>query len=97
MLPQSTQDKLADSGIPFEAAEFFEYGKNNDRYWTVEHLLKQVVDKAMFIEETLYPGYQLLFLFDNATSHSIFASDFLQADEMNKSIGGQQKFLRDGW
>lgn len=77
--------------------EFFEYGKNNEGYWTGERLLKQVVKKAMPIGEALYLGYQLLFLFDNATSHLIFASNALQVGEMNKSIEGQQKFLRDGW
>lgn len=51
----------------------------------------------MPIGEALYPGYQLLFLFDNATSHSVFALDALQVDEMNKGTGGQQRFLRNGW
>ena len=96
-LSQIAQNKLVNSGVPREAAEFFEYGKNNDEYWRGENLLKQVVEKAMPIGEALYPGYQLLFLFDNATSHSIYASDALQVDEMNKSTGGQQKFLRDSW
>ena len=96
-LSDQAQHELASSGVPLEAVEFFEYGKNNEGYWTGEHLLKQVVEKAMPIGEALYPGYQLLFLFDNATSHSVFALDALQVDEMNKSTGGQQKFLRDGW
>lgn len=96
-LPDTRQKELATSGVPLEAAEFFEYGKNNDGYWKGEHLLKQVVEKALPIGEALYPGYQLLFLFDNATSHSVYASDALQVDEMNKGIGGQQRYLRDGW
>lgn len=96
-LSAARQKELVSSGIPSEAAEFFEYGKNNNGYWRGEHLLKQVVEKARPIGEALYPGYQLLFLFDNATSHLIFAADALQVDEMNKNTGGQQKFLRDGW
>lgn len=91
------QQKLANSGVSLEAVEFFEYGKNNEEYWTGEHLLKQVVKKAMPIKKALYPGYQLLFLFDNATSHLVFASDALQVDEINKGTGGQQKFLRNRW
>lgn len=47
--------------------------------------------------ETLYPRYQLLFLFDNLTSHLIFASDGLWVDEINKRNRVQQKFLQNGW
>lgn len=86
------QQELANSGVPLEAVEFFEYGENNEGYWTGEYLLKQVVKKAMPIGKALYLRYQLLFLFDNATSHSVFASDALQVDEMNKGTGGQQSF-----
>ena len=53
--------------------------------------------KALPIGEALYPGYKLLFLFDNATSHSIYAPDALQVAHMNKGPGDQQPFLRPGW
>lgn len=36
-------------------------------------------------------------MFDNATSHLIYAKDALQAANMNKGPGGQQAFLRPGW
>ena len=36
-------------------------------------------------------------MFDNATSHLIYAKDALQAVNMNKGPGGQQAFLRPGW
>lgn len=91
------QEELANLDIPLEAVEFFEYGKNNDGYWNGEHLLKQVVKKAMPIGEALYPGYQLLFLFDNATSHLVFAFDALQVDEINKDTKRQQRFLQNRW
>lgn len=94
---QTQQDELVSSDIPLEAAKFFEYSKNNDGYWKGEHLLQQMVEKALPIGEALYPGYQLLFLFDNATSHSVFALDALQVGEINKGTGGQQRFLRNGW
>ena len=51
----------------------------------------------MPIREALYLGYALLFLFDNATSHSIYVQDALQVAHMNKGLGGQQPFLRAGW
>lgn len=53
--------------------------------------------KALPIGEALYPGYALLFLFDNAISHLIYAPDALQVAHMNKVSGGCQSYLRLGW
>ena len=53
--------------------------------------------KALPIAEALYPGYSLLFLFDSATSHSVYAKDALQVKDMSKGIGGKQPQLRNGW
>ena len=54
-----------------------------------------MVNKALPIAKTLYPGYSLLFLFDNATSHSVFAQDALYTAQMNKGMGGQQSWLHN--
>lgn len=91
------QQELASSGIPLEAVTYFEYGKMEEGYWTGKHLLDQIKSKALPIAEALYPGYELLFMFDNATSHAIYAKDELQVAHMNKGPGGQQPFLRAGW
>ena len=96
-LSPEKQQELATQGVPLEAAVYFEYGKTDDGYWTGEELLDQVVKKALPIGEVLYPGYELLFIFDNATSHSVYAKDALQIGNMNKYSGGQQSFLRPGW
>lgn len=80
-----------------KAIKVFEYGKNNNRYWDWAKPHKQVVNKALSIAEALYPEYSLLFLFDNATSHSVYAKDALQIQEMNKGIGGKQDQLCNGW
>lgn len=79
-----------------EAEEILEYGKNNEGYWDGVKLVKQLKEKALPIAEALYPGYSLLFLFDNATSHSIYSTDALQAKNMSKGSGGKQAFLRNG-
>ena len=39
--------------------------------------------------KVLYPGCLFLFLFDNTTSHLVYAKDALQVQEMNKSVGGK--------
>ena len=48
----------------------------------------------MPIAEALYPGYELLFMFDNVTRHAIYAKDALPVTHINKGPGGQQFFLR---
>lgn len=56
-----------------------------------------MVNKALPIAEALHPGYLLLFLFDNATSHAVYADNALRTVQMNKSSGGKQIWLRNGW
>ena len=80
-----------------EAVEIFEYGKNNDGYWDRPKLLKQVVNKTIPVAKALYPGYSFLFMFNNATSHVLYAENALCTDDMNKSSRGKQALLRDGW
>ena len=96
-LPSHQQEELASSGISIEAANYFGYGKMEQGYWTGEHLLDQIQAKALPIGEALYLGYELLFMFDNATSHAIYAKDALQVAQMNKGPEGQQPFLRASW
>ena len=72
-----------------EAVVLFGYGKANKEYWDEPKLHQQVVNKALLIAEALYPGYSLLFLFDNATSHSVYARDVLRTTQMNKGVGGK--------
>lgn len=79
-----------------EAVELFKYEKNYERYWDGAKLHEQVISKALPIAKALYPGYALLFLFNNATSHSVYASNALCANNINKGMGGQQAQLRNG-
>ena len=83
--------------VSTKAVEIFEYEKNNDGYWDGAKLYYQVIKKALPIAEALYPRYFFLFLFGNATSHSVYAKDVLQVKNMNKGIGGKQPQLRNGW
>ena len=96
-LPLQQQKDLANSSVPFEAATYFEYSKIEEGYWIGEHLLNQIKSKVLPIAEALYLGYELLFMFDNAISHAIYAKDVLQVAHMNKRPGGQQPFLRPNW
>lgn len=73
------------------ATEYFEFGKNNEGYWTGEHLVKQITTVVIPMVELLYSidQYCGLFLFDNAASHACYAEDALRASEMNKESGGK--------
>ena len=59
-----------------------------------KHSLDQIKSKALPIAKPLYLGYELLFIFDNATSHAIYVKDTLQVMHINKGPKGQQSFLR---
>ena len=85
-----------EQGVPEEAVELFEYGKQ-EGYWDGARLLRQLTEKALPIAQFLYPGYDLIFLFDNAKSHAIYAKDALRVSNMAKGEGNQQGFLRPGW
>lgn len=80
-----------------EAVVLFEYGKANEGYWDRPKLHQQVVNKVLPIVEALYSSYSLLFLFDNATSYSVYAQDALRTTQIIKKVGGKQPWLRNGW
>lgn len=77
-----------------EATEIIQCG--GDIWWDQDHIVQQTMT-AITIFEAAYPNCQALFLFDNATSHSAFAEDALRANRMNKSWGGKQPSMRDGY
>jgi len=79
---------------PYTATMKIEYG--GDNWWDGEDLIEQVIKVVIPIFELAYPGCQALFLFDNATSHSAFATDALQAKKMSLRPGGAQSKLRSG-
>lgn len=55
--------------------------------------MDQIKTKALPIKEVLYPRYELLFMFDIAISHAIYAKYALQVAYINKRSDGQQPFL----
>ena len=71
-----------------------EYG--GDNWWDGDQLVEQVLKLAIPVFESAFPGCQALFLFDNATSHSVYSSDVLRACMMNLLPGGGQAVLRPG-
>lgn len=52
--------------------------------------------KALSIVEALYSGYSLLFLFNNATSHSLYSQNALRIANVNKGIGEETTHITRG-
>lgn len=80
-----------------ETVELFEYRKNNEGYWDGAKLHKQLISKTLPITEVFYLGYSLLFFFNNAISHLVYANNALCTGGMNKSFGDKQAWLRNSW
>ncbi len=57
-------------------------------------MVNQVVEYAIPIFEARFPGYQVLFTFDNASSHATFSPNALIAKHINLSSGGKQPKIR---
>lgn len=82
-------------GLTMYATEMLETGSG--KWWKGEDLVAQV-RKAIFIFKSAFPGCKGVWLFDNATGHSIYAPDALLASAMNMNPGGKDKpLMRDGW
>ncbi|PKY34514.1 hypothetical protein RhiirB3_454306 [Rhizophagus irregularis] len=80
--------------IPVEARKFLRPGKNEEGWWTAEHLLDQVINYAIPIFEAKYPNAIGVFTFDNSTNHGAMAKDALNINNMNVNPGGKQARMR---
>ncbi|RGB27120.1 hypothetical protein C1646_819972 [Rhizophagus diaphanus] len=80
--------------IPVEARKFLRPGKNEEGWWTAEHLLDQVINYAIPIFEAKYPNTIGVFTFDNSTNHGAMAKDALNINNMNVNPGGKQARMR---
>ena len=90
----SQKDIVKYPTIPEEARVYLIPGKNQEGYWTVQHLLEQVEYKAILIFETLFPNCVAVFAFDNSSNHSAYCSDALLANRINLQPGGKQNKMR---
>ena len=79
----SQEDIIKYPTISEEARVYLIPGKNQEGYWTVQHLLEQVEYKAIPIFKTLFPNCVAVFAFDNSSNHSAYHSDALLANRMN--------------
>ncbi|CAG8652896.1 7579_t:CDS:2, partial [Scutellospora calospora] len=92
-LQLSEEEKQKNPNVPAEARCYLKPGKNEENYWTIEHLLNQIQKKAIPIFEAKFLGAMAVFAYDNSTNHVAFADDALIAKKMNKGPGGKQNIM----
>ncbi|PKY51387.1 hypothetical protein RhiirA4_424476 [Rhizophagus irregularis] len=80
--------------VPIEARKFLKPGKNEEGWWTAEHLLNQVINYAIPIFEANHPNAIGVFTFDNSTNHGAMAKDALNVNNMNINPGGKQAIMK---
>ncbi|RPB03790.1 hypothetical protein L873DRAFT_1760223 [Choiromyces venosus 120613-1] len=70
----------------------YETSEDGPKYQLVDQVLKLAIP----VFESLFPGCQALFLFDNAMSHAAYSKDALRVSSMNLLVhpGGGQAHLR---
>jgi hypothetical protein len=72
----------------------FEYGANNEGYWSYEHMVLHLEDCVDCVK-VLVPQFDYLFLFDHSCGHDKQREDGLNIENMTKSFGGKQAYLHD--
>jgi hypothetical protein len=72
----------------------FEYDANGDGYWVYAHMVLQVEDCVdCFTVSVFYPEHDFLFMLDHFCGHDRQSKDGLNAENMNKSYGGNKPKL----
>jgi hypothetical protein len=93
-LKLNSEQVLLHPNVPIEARKYLKPGKNEDGWWTAQHLLDQVINFAIPIFETMHPNAIAIFAFDNSTNHGAMADDALNVSKMNVNPGGKQPLMR---
>jgi len=92
-LKLTPEQSLLNPNIPVEVRKYLKPGKNEEGWWTADHLIDQVINYAILIFETIYPGAIAVMAFDNSTNHGTMPKDGLNATKMNVNPGGKQLLM----
>jgi hypothetical protein len=84
---------------PFKAGEtpfvrYLHIGVANEGYWNSNHMALQVEDVVDCLQ-VLYPGHDVVMLFDHSQGHDRQRDGALNAPALSKGFGGAQPFMRD--
>jgi len=92
-LKLTPEQSLLNPNIPVEVRKYLKPGKNEEGWWTADHLIDQVINYAIPIFETIYPNAIAIMAFDNSTNHSAMPEDGLNATKMNVNPEGKQPLM----
>ncbi|ETV65573.1 hypothetical protein H257_17727 [Aphanomyces astaci] len=84
------------NGVKKYTTQKLHVGKNNEGYWTCEHMIKQGQEEVVAAFNEMHPGAKGYFTFDQSTNQAAFAPDALRASNMSLKPGGAQALLRPG-
>ena len=73
---------------------FFDYGTNNDGYWTYDTMALQLEDLVDCLK-VLFPDFDFVFLFDHSSNHGKKQQDGLNEKGMNIDWGGAVAKMHD--
>lgn len=62
--------------------QLFKAGTNREGWWSYTNMVQQLENDAIPLFESLHPGCQAVFLFDNSCNHGAFADEALVASRM---------------
>jgi hypothetical protein len=85
-----TKTKPVLTRSPF--VQTFDYGNNNDGYWTYDCMVMQMED-CIDCLQILYPSFDICFLFDYSSGHDWLQPDGLNSNRINKNFGGKQPIM----
>ena len=80
------------SSSPF--VKEFEYGSNNDGYWSYDQMVLQLEDCIDVLNFT-HPEFEILFMFDHSNGHDRLRPDGLNVNKINLKHGGRQPVMRN--
>lgn len=69
---------------------YFDYGTNNDGYWTYAHMVCQLED-CVDVVKVMCSEFDHVFLFDHSSGHAKSRDDALSTSKMNVGWGGNYK------
>ncbi|KAI7941392.1 hypothetical protein MJO29_013466 [Puccinia striiformis f. sp. tritici] len=62
-------------------------GSAGNKWWDMEQLCNQILQKAIPIFKALHPNFQVVFVFDCSSAHGAFSPSALKVQNMNLSPG----------
>ena len=72
----------------------FQYGHNQDSYWTYDHIIIQFEGVCDLLFLIFGDAYEYVFYFDHSSGHDQLTPDELNVSQMNKYFGGTQSKMR---